>query len=51
MPGTAVQVGDRWRLFHHDSQQPGKNHLRNVKVTPLTFDSDGTIRMVDPFVR
>jgi hypothetical protein len=27
----------------------GKNHLRNVKVTELKFDPDGTIPTVDPF--
>lgn len=48
---SVVQVGDRWYLFHHDTQLSAKNHLRNVKVSPLEFNPDGTIEMVDPFVR
>jgi beta-xylosidase len=40
--------GKTW-LFYHDTQLSGKNHLRNVKVTELTFNDDGTIQTVDPF--
>jgi hypothetical protein len=48
---SIVQVGDQWHLFYHDTQLSGKNHLRNVKTTPLTFNADGTIQTVEPFVR
>lgn len=48
---SIVQVGDGWHLFYHDTQLSGKNHLRNVKSTPLTFNADGTIRTVEPFAR
>lgn len=41
--------GKAW-LFYHDTQLSGKNHLRNVKVTELRFDPDGSIRPIDPFV-
>ena len=36
-------------LFFHDTQLSGKNHLRNVKMTELTFNPDGTIKTIDPF--
>ena len=39
---------DRYYLAYHDTQLSGKSHLRNVKVTPLTIDSDGKIETVDP---
>ncbi len=29
---------------------PSKNHLRNVKVTELHFNADGSIQTVDPFI-
>lgn len=48
---SVVRIGDQWHLFYHDTQLSGKNHLRNVKTTPLTFNADGTIQMIDPFVR
>jgi beta-xylosidase len=41
--------GKTW-LFYHDTQLSEKNHLRNVKVTELTFNDDGTIRTVDAFL-
>lgn len=34
----------RWYLFYHDVQLSGKTHLRNVKVTELYYNEDGTIR-------
>jgi hypothetical protein len=36
-------------LFYHDNQLSKKNHLRNVKMTELTFNADGTIKLIDPF--
>ena len=41
--------GKTW-LFYHDNQLSGKNHLRNVKVTELKFNDDGTIQQIDPFL-
>jgi beta-xylosidase len=41
--------GKTW-LFYHDTQLSGKNHLRNVKVTELKFNDDGTIQPVDAFL-
>ena len=28
----------------------GKTHLRNVKVTELEYNADGTIRTIDPYI-
>lgn len=42
--------GRTW-LFYHDTQLSGRNHLRNVKMTQLTFNADGAIRTVDPIAR
>jgi hypothetical protein len=35
-------------LAYHDVQLSGETHLRNVKVTPLTFNADGTIETITP---
>jgi hypothetical protein len=39
----------KWWLFYADTQLSNKNHLRNVKVTELHFEADGSIRTVDPY--
>jgi beta-xylosidase len=41
---SIIQAGDKWWLFYHDTQLSGKTHLRNVKVTELTFNADGSIQ-------
>jgi hypothetical protein len=48
---SIVQHGGRWWLFYHDTQLANKTHLRNVKVTELVHNPDGTIRTIDPFIR
>ena len=42
--------GKTW-LFYADSQLSGQTRLRNVKVTELTYNPDGTIQTIHPFVR
>ncbi len=46
---SIVQVGKQWYLFYHDVQLSGKTHLRNVKVTELTYHTDGTIKTIDAY--
>jgi beta-xylosidase len=46
---SIVQVGSGWYLFYHDVQLSGKTHLRNVKVTQLTHNPDGTIKTINPY--
>lgn len=46
---SIADFGGKTWLFFHDTQLSGKNHLRNVKVTELTFNPDGTIKTIDPF--
>ena len=40
----------KWWLFYADAELSNKNHLRNVKVTELYFNADGSIQPVDPFI-
>jgi len=46
---SIVQVNDKWYLFYHDVQLSGKTHLRNIKVTELIHNPDGTIQTIDPY--
>jgi hypothetical protein len=48
---SIIQDAGKWWLFYADTQLSNKNHLRNVKVTELFFNPDGTIKTIDPFVK
>ena len=48
---SIVAADGRWWLFYHDCQLSGDTKLRNVKVTELVHEEDGTIRTIDPFGR
>jgi GH43 family beta-xylosidase len=45
---SVVLKDGKWYLFYHDTQLSGKTHLRNVKVTELGFNTDGTIKTIKP---
>jgi hypothetical protein len=40
---SIIEFNGKWYLFYHDTQLSGKTHLRNVKVTELKFNADGSI--------
>ena len=46
---SILQVKGKWYIFYHDTQLSGKTHLRNIKVTGLKHNADGSIAMIDPF--
>jgi hypothetical protein len=46
---SIVEVKGKWYLFYHDVQLSGKTHLRNVKVTELKYNADGTIQTVEAY--
>ncbi|HET6767379.1 MAG TPA: glycoside hydrolase family 43 protein [Chitinophagaceae bacterium] len=45
---SIIEVNGKWYLFYHDTQLSGKTHLRNVKVTELKFNEDGSIQTLNP---
>lgn len=45
---SIVEFKGKWYIFYHDTQLSGKTHLRNVKVTELKRNADGTIQTIDP---
>ena len=46
---SIVAFQGKWYLFYHDVQLSGKTHLRNVKVTELHYNADGTLQTVDAY--
>jgi beta-xylosidase len=41
----------QWYLFYHDSTlSGGVTHLRNIKMTPLRHNADGTISRISPYI-
>jgi Glycosyl hydrolases family 43 len=48
---SIVEYQGRWYLFYHDAQlSDGQTHLRNIKVTELRHQPDGTIVPIDAYV-
>lgn len=48
---SIVKHNDKWYLFYHDTQlSGGQDHLRNVKVTELIHNDDGSIQTVDAYL-
>ncbi|HEY0677503.1 MAG TPA: glycoside hydrolase family 43 protein [Chitinophagaceae bacterium] len=48
---SICEFKSRWYLFYHDSSlSKGVTHLRNIKVTELTYDENGLIQTIDPYL-
>lgn len=48
---SIVEFNGKWYLYYHDSTlSGGKTHLRNIKVTEITYDADGKINTIDPYI-
>ncbi|WP_323699349.1 glycoside hydrolase family 43 protein [Arcicella gelida] len=46
---SIVEIKGKWYLFYHDVQLSGKTHLRNVKVTELKHNPDGSIQTITAY--
>ncbi|MGK9118454.1 MULTISPECIES: family 43 glycosylhydrolase [Sphingobacteriaceae] len=46
---SIIEFKGKWYIFYHDTELSGKTHLRNIKVTELKHNPDGTLGMIDPF--
>lgn len=46
---SIIDYKGKWYLFYHDVQLSGKTHLRNVKVTELHYNIDGTIQTITAY--
>ena len=47
---SIIEFQGKWYLFYHDCTiSKGVDHMRNVKMTELFYNEDGTIRTIDPY--
>ena len=46
---SIIERNGKWYIFYHDTQLSGKTHLRNVKVTELKFNDDGSIQTITAY--
>lgn len=46
---SIVEIKGKWYIFYHDVQLTGKTHLRNIKVTELKYNPDGTIQTISAY--
>ena len=48
---SIVEFNNKWYLFYHDSYlSGGKTYLRNMKVTEMTHNADGSINTIDAYL-
>lgn len=48
---SICEFEDKWYLFYHDSSlSEGVTHLRSVKVAEITYDQEGKIQTLDPYL-
>ena len=45
---SIVEFQGKWYLFYHDSFISGDSQRRNMKVTDLVYNADGTIQTIEP---
>lgn len=48
---SIIEFKGKWYIFYHDIQLSGKTHLRNVKVTELKRNADGSIQTIEPMLK
>lgn len=46
---SIVEFEGKWYIFYHDVQLSGETPLRNIKMTELTHNPDGTIEPINAF--
>lgn len=47
---SICSFNNKWYLFYHDSiLSKGVTHLRNIKVTELVHDENGSIQLIHPY--
>lgn len=46
---SIVEIKGKWYIFYHDVQISGKTYLRNLKVTELKHNPDGSIQTITAY--
>lgn len=48
---SIIEQHGKWYIYYHDTQLSGKTHLRNIKVTELQHNADGSIELINPILK
>ena len=48
---SIIEQKGKWYIYYHDTQLSGKTHLRNIKVTELKHNADGSIQLIKPVLQ
>ncbi|MEJ7559016.1 MAG: glycoside hydrolase family 43 protein [Pedobacter sp.] len=48
---SIIEHHGKWFLYYHDTQLSNKSHLRNIKVTELKHNTDGSIELIKPILK
>ena len=48
---SIIEQNGKWYIYYHDTQLSNKTHLRNVKVTELKRNADGSIELIKPILK
>jgi beta-xylosidase len=48
---SIVEFKGKWYIFYHDTELSGKTHLRNIKVTELKHNADGSIEPIETYTK
>jgi len=46
---SIVEFQGKWYIYYHDTEISGKTHLRNIKVTELKYNDDGSIKTIEAY--
>ncbi|MFN3490339.1 MAG: glycoside hydrolase family 43 protein [Emticicia sp.] len=46
---SILEFKGKWYIYYHDTEISGKTHLRNIKVTELKYNADGTIQTIEAY--
>ncbi len=45
---SIIEQNGEWYIYYHDTELSNKTHLRNIKVTRLKHNEDGSIALIKP---
>lgn len=48
---STIEIDDKWYFFYHDTQISRKDFLRNVKVTEMFHNEDGSIKTINTIIK
>lgn len=47
---SIIEQNGEWYIYYHDTELSNKTHLRNIKMTRLKHNADGSIALIKPII-